>query len=71
MVGSEGESDFKEFKGSDVVTIPKRISLEMSILKIRDKNKEEIRDHIFDNLNRIKNLDPAVKPPFKCDFIEK
>ncbi len=71
MVGSEGNSALREFKVTDIVTIPKRISVEFGLLKIKDRPKKEIIEFITESLNKIKDSDPTVTPPFHFELIER
>ncbi len=64
LIGAEGYDDLREFPIGSILTIPRRISLELGLSKIQDESKEELINFIEIKLQKISEIDKTVSPPF-------
>lgn len=71
FVGAEAENRLKTITIGDIVTAPRRIILEMNLLKSINKTGLEIGHHILNYLKNVSQKDVALKPPFDIAIIDK
>ncbi len=71
LIGSEGEDSLKAVPFSDVVTAPRRLGLELALMKLKNVTMFELSNFIFENLKKISEKDHHVKPPFHILFIDR
>lgn len=70
MIGAEGFDNFKEFPVVDIITIPRRITIELGLIKKQKDSKEEIKAFIEESLEKIHKIDKSISPPFVYESFE-
>ncbi|MCX7990922.1 MAG: hypothetical protein N2999_02650 [Proteobacteria bacterium] len=70
MIGTEGTGNFREFPVGNVLTVPKRIGLELGLTKKQNEDRNEIIYYIEKQLQKIGEIDKTITPPFIFEIIE-
>lgn len=69
LVGAEGEEDLKKMEVKNIVSAPRRISVEMAFVNLKDKNESLVVNLMKKSMKKISELDSNVKPPFQLAII--
>lgn len=70
MIGAEGKDALKSFKVGNVVTIPRRITVELSLIKKMGNKEEDILSCIEKSLENIYKIDKSICPPYIFETIK-
>lgn len=64
MVGTENDEKLRQIKVLNVITVPRRLGIEVSLNKLVNADDAILMDYFSKGMNNIAKIDNTVKPPF-------
>lgn len=71
FVGAEGDEPLRAVPIGNVITAPRRIVLEMNLIKMVNKTVLELGDYVINYLSKLSQKDGSLKPPFNIAVLEQ
>lgn len=69
LIGAEGGEPLKKFEIRNIICVPRRLSIEMSLSNIGNFEEGYLTDFFKKSMEKISNVDSGVKTPFQLGII--